>query len=98
MSLLITLGDAPFIRYYDPKQDGDSVSGRLAKMLQKEVENLSSVDTSFPTTNEYRKTILLIVDRSFDMMAPFLHEFTYQAMMQDLVVGDKPKAPYCVLI
>jgi syntaxin-binding protein 1 len=93
MSLLITLGDAPAIRYYDPKASGESVSAKLAKMLENDIENLQQVDSSYPEQNDYKKTILLICDRSFDMMAPLLHEFTYQAMFQDLVCGDKAKQP-----
>lgn len=29
--------------------------------------------------------ILFITDRSMDLYAPFLHEFTYQAMVNDLL-------------
>lgn len=93
MSLLITLGDSPFIRYYDQSGQGDGICSKLANMVQRECDDLSAADESFPTQNDYRKTILIIVDRSFDMMAPFLHEFTYQAMMNDLVCADKAKQP-----
>ena len=31
------------------------------------------------------KAVLFIVDRSMDLAAPFLHEFTYQAMCNDLL-------------
>lgn len=86
MSLLITLGDSPFIRYYDPNGNGDNICGKLAKILQNDLDELEKVDDTFPIKNDFRKTILIITDRTFDMMAPFLHEFTYQAMMNDLVI------------
>ncbi len=84
LSALITLGDAPFIRYFDPTQNGEGISAKLAHILKKDIEELQSIDDSFPPATDFRKTILIIVDRSFDMMAPFVHEFTYQAMAQDL--------------
>jgi syntaxin-binding protein 1 len=93
MSLLITLGDAPAIRYFDPKQSQDSIAAKLGNMVQAEIDNLHQVDEFYPEKNDYKKTVLLIVDRTFDMMAPFAHEFTYQAMFQDLVCGDKTKWP-----
>ncbi|KAJ2997799.1 vacuolar sorting protein VPS33/slp1 [Globomyces sp. JEL0801] len=94
MSLLITLGDAPAIRYFDPSGSKDGVASKLAHMLSDEVNTLvKENDPSYPVKNDYRKTVLLIVDRSFDMMAPLLHEFTYQAMVQDLICGDKSKLP-----
>jgi syntaxin-binding protein 1 len=90
MSLLITLGDAPFIRYYDPYGTGTNPSAKLARLMQAEIDELQKVDDTYPSKNEFKKTILIIVDRTFDMMAPFLHEFTYQAMFNDLIV----KPPY----
>lgn len=90
MSLLITLGDSPFIRYYDPEKR-QGITYKLAQMVQNECDALSKADDSFPVKSDFRRTILVIVDRSFDMIAPFLQEFTYQAMYNDLLCGEKPK-------
>jgi syntaxin-binding protein 1 len=90
-SLLNTLGDDPFIRYWDPNETGNNVNARLARLVQKEMKELKGRDDSFPLKTNFRRTILIIVDRTFDMMAPFLHEFTYQAMMNDLVLGEKAR-------
>lgn len=98
MSLLITLGDYPYIRFYDQNDCGNGMCKKLAVMVQKEMEYFKSVDSSYPEINDYKRAILIIVDRSFDMMAPFLHEFTYQAMMNDLICGDRTKQPYLFLM
>jgi syntaxin-binding protein 1 len=89
LSTLVTLGDSPLIRYFDPSGQGDGVSAKLAKQVKIDMEELISMDESFPPANDFRKTILIIVDRTFDMMAPFIHEFTYQAMMHDILSADK---------
>jgi syntaxin-binding protein 1 len=66
---------------------------QLAMMLQKEMDRFKTTGDTYPEINDHKRAVLLIVDRSFDMMAPFLHEFTYQAMMQDLICGEKTKLP-----
>lgn len=38
-----------------------------------------------PTDGSRARSTLLITDRSMDMMAPLLHEFTYQAMANDVL-------------
>ncbi|KAI8926874.1 Sec1-like protein [Entophlyctis helioformis] len=88
LSLLITIGECPFIRYYDPSGNGNGPCAKLALLLQNELDMLCKVDQEFPPPSEYRRAVLVITDRSFDMMAPLLHEFTYQAMMSDLLIGD----------
>lgn len=42
---------------------------------------------------------LIITDRAMDVMAPFIHEFTYQAMCNDLLpIEDGTKYAYVVLV
>lgn len=46
----------------------------------------------FPPPTSRPQGVLFVVDRSLDLFAPLLHEFTYQAMIHDvlpLVDGDK---------
>jgi syntaxin-binding protein 1 len=86
-----TLGDSPFIRYYDPTGSKDGLCAKLANMVHKEMKDLSEKDDAFPVKTDYRRTILIILDRTFDMMAPFLQEFTYQALLNDLVCGEKAR-------
>ena len=37
------------------------------------------------------QSMLFVVDRSMDPVAPFLHEFTYQAMVNDLLEVEDGK-------
>jgi syntaxin-binding protein 1 len=39
----------------------------------------------FQTANGRPKAVLVIVDRSMDPAAPLLHDFWYQAMVNDLL-------------
>ena len=88
---MVTLGDAPFIRYFDPSGKEDGIAAKFAKQLNADMDEFILADPDFPGPSEFRKTILIVTDRSFDMIAPFIHEFTYQAMMND-VLGANDKA------
>lgn len=49
----------------------------------------------FPPQSNRPRGALYIVDRSMDIAAPFLHEFTYQAMAHDLLpIVDGEKITY----
>jgi len=85
VSLLATLGDKPIIRYYDPNGDRRTIAARVAFQLENELENLCNMDPSFPPKTNYEQTTLIVVDRTIDTSGPLIHEFTYQAMVNDLV-------------
>ncbi|CAO3622659.1 unnamed protein product [Cunninghamella blakesleeana] len=95
LSLCVTLGEDPIIRYQaPPENDGtnpplpyESASKTLALSLQREVDRFCQLNPNFPPQKqppEPRATIL-IVDRTIDQNTPLLHEFTYQAMINDLL-------------
>lgn len=85
VSVLATLGEYPDIRYYDPRGERRNLGARLSFMVQEELDNLCRLDTDFPPKTSYKRATLIVVDRGFDMMTPLLHEFTYQAMANDLL-------------
>jgi len=85
VSLLATLGDYPIIRYYDPKGDRRTIAARVAFQLENELENLRKMDPTFPPKTNYERTTLIVVDRTIDTSGPLVHEFTYQAMVNDLI-------------
>lgn len=64
----------------------------LAKFVQDELDAYAKFNQNFPPPSTRPQGILMITDRSMDIMAPLLHEFTYQAMAHDLLPikeGDK---------
>ncbi|GHJ83907.1 hypothetical protein NliqN6_0309 [Naganishia liquefaciens] len=68
---------------------GDQISRRIALQLQADLDDYQAVNPDFPPSSNHRpKSILFVVDRSMDPVAPFLHEFTYQAMIHDLLPLD----------
>ncbi|KAF5383619.1 hypothetical protein D9615_003550 [Tricholomella constricta] len=71
--------------------ESDHLTKLLAWMVQNNLEEHKKQNPEFakhspasPEASRPRAT-LFITDRSMDMLAPFLHEFTYQAMANDLL-------------
>jgi syntaxin-binding protein 1 len=53
----------------------------------------------FPPQSNRPRGALYITDRSMDLHAPFLHEFTYQAMAMDLLpINDTDKVTYRAVV
>ena len=74
-----TLHEFPFIRYAEGNELGES----LARNLNERVEAFQRDDSTF----EFHSTrsTLLFLDRRQDLAAPLLHEFSYQALVYDLL-------------
>ncbi|ORZ12622.1 Sec1-like protein [Absidia repens] len=95
LSLCVTLGEDPIIRYQvPPENDGKSpllpyegATKSLAMSLQRELDSFCRVNPNFPPQRQppQPRATILIVDRTLDEYAPILHEFTYQAMINDLL-------------
>ncbi|GLB41838.1 putative STXBP unc-18 SEC1 family protein [Lyophyllum shimeji] len=71
--------------------ESDHLTKLLAFMVQRNLEEHKKQNPDFakhppasPEASRGRAT-LLITDRTMDMVAPFIHEFTYQAMANDLL-------------
>ncbi|GAA5889143.1 hypothetical protein JCM5296_007177 [Sporobolomyces johnsonii] len=98
VNALATLGEYPLIRYYNPPSSfhnilgpglaaGEHVAKRLADRVQLEIDAYARDNSNFPPPADPPRPrgVLFITDRSMDLYAPFLHEFTYQAMCNDLL-------------
>lgn len=57
----------------------------LAKFVQDELDLYAKFHQDFPPVTTRPRGVLYITDRSLDLAAPLLHEFTYQAMIFDLL-------------
>ena len=80
----ITLGLRPVVRYH--RNQRDSLSPRLANILNDILEDYCAKNIESNATN--RNCEILILSRTFDMITPLLHEFTFQSMIYDLLTLD----------
>ncbi|RDB23678.1 Protein transport protein sec1 [Hypsizygus marmoreus] len=78
----------------------DHCTKLLAFLVQSNLEEHKKANPDFAktsaTSHDVRpRATLFITDRSMDMLAPFIHEFTYQAMANDLLpIHDGTKYTY----
>lgn len=69
--------------------------GHLARFVQEELDEYAQWNPNFPAPSARPQGVLVITDRSMDLMAPLVHEFTYQAMAHDLLpIKDGEKVTY----
>ncbi|KAK2806196.1 hypothetical protein FQN50_005919 [Emmonsiellopsis sp. PD_5] len=95
VSICVSLGEYPIIRYYRPKNPTHEASvlcSHLARFVQDELDQYAQQRQDYPPPSQRPRGILYILDRSVDLHSPLVHEFTYQAMAHDLLPikeGDK---------
>ncbi|KVH89180.1 Sec1-like protein [Cynara cardunculus var. scolymus] len=87
--------ELPVVRYRVKDVDGstgttfrDTIPSKVASAIW---EYISSYKTTIPNYPQIETCELLIVDRSVDLVAPIIHEWTYDAMCHDLVDLDGNK-------
>nr|OQO22060.1 hypothetical protein B0A51_09808 [Rachicladosporium sp. CCFEE 5018] len=88
VGVCVALGEYPIIRYYKPRTPSHEASilcSHLARFVQDELDLYAKFHEDFPPQTGRARGVLIITDRSMDLMAPLLHEFTYQAMVHDLL-------------
>ena len=88
VTLMAVLNEYPIIRYAGDQR----VAAAVATTVQQRLDALIR-DAIGWSPNEERAT-LLILDRTMDPISPLLHEFTYQAMVYDLLQVDNDKYIY----
>ncbi|KAK3936380.1 Sec1 family protein [Diplogelasinospora grovesii] len=101
-AVCITLGEFPKVRFYQPRSpthEASVLSWHLARFVQQELDDYKQWNPNFPPPTSRPQGVLVITDRSMDLMAPLLHEFTYQAMAHDLLpIKDGEKTTFGMII
>lgn len=88
------------IRYYRPRaafHEAAVLCSHLARFVQETLDNHARQNPDFPPQKSTQRArgVLLITDRTMDLISPLLHEFTYQAMALDLLdIKDGDKTSY----
>lgn len=78
-----------------PEVQGDYLSKKIAVQVQNELDAYMASNPDWPGHQDRSRAVLFIVDRSMDPVAPLLHEFWYQAMVNDLLkIEDGRKYHY----
>lgn len=95
VSVCVSLGEYPAIRFHsplNPTHEAGVMCSHLARFVQMELDQYAKYHEDFPPPSPRPRGILIVTDRSTDLFAPLVHEFTYQAMVHDLlplIEGDK---------
>jgi syntaxin-binding protein 1 len=82
-SLCVCLKELPYIRY---NENANGLSAAIAERFESHIQSAARELPDWKY-NDMRAT-LLIVDRSVDPIAPLMHEYTYQAMVNDVLNVD----------
>ncbi|KAM3424459.1 hypothetical protein BST61_g6463 [Cercospora zeina] len=102
VGVCVALGEYPTIRYYRPRtptHEAGILCSHLARFVQDELDLYAKFHDDFPPASTRPRGVLYIVDRSMDLYAPILHEFTYQAMAHDLLpIKEGDKITYRMLV
>ncbi|KAH7643781.1 vacuolar protein sorting-associated protein 45 [Dermatophagoides farinae] len=79
ISILLSLNRCPLIRY----QSSSDMAKRLAEQIRQTIAKENVLFDSNTSTES--QPILLILDRKFDPITPLLNQWTYQAMLHELM-------------
>ncbi|XP_076930839.1 protein transport Sec1a-like [Bidens hawaiensis] len=89
-TIFASLKEHPLIRYRvkGSATFRDAIPKKLASAIYEDIKTYKTTIPKFPQTETCE---LLILDRSVDLVAPVIHEWTYDAMCHDLVDLDGNK-------
>ena len=97
VTLCATLNEYPYIRYSQNSRTCTSIASIFKRKMDKFVGSNNSWwyhgsgNCPFGGNVERDRSTVLLLDRTSDCLTPLMHDFRYQAMVNDLlnIVGDK---------
>lgn len=82
-----------------PTHEASVLCSHLARFIQEELDRFVHTQKDFPPPSNRPRGVLIVVDRSIDLLSPLIHEFTYQAMAFDLLpIKDGDRVSYQTVI
>eukprot|EP00033_Pygsuia_biforma_P002205 GCRY01002443.1.p1 GENE.GCRY01002443.1~~GCRY01002443.1.p1 ORF type:complete len:319 (+),score=79.40 GCRY01002443.1:103-1059(+) len=84
VTVCTSLQEYPIIRFAS-NGGVNALPRQMAEMAQALLDEELRRNPSLTTNETHERATLLILDRTHDLLAPFLHEYTYQAMCHDVL-------------
>lgn len=85
ISLLLSLNRSPLIRYQASSDMCRRLAEQVRQTIAKESELFDSAARASGLPPEAGQPILLVIDRKLDPVTPLLNQWTYQAMLHELL-------------
>lgn len=88
IGICVITNEYPIIRYYNPSEQQKelynfkSVSKLVAEKLQVDLDNYARLNDDFLNLSSSRqRSIMIICDRTLDLISPLIHDFSYQSLV-----------------
>lgn len=88
IGICVITNEYPIIRYYNPSEQQKeqhnfkSVSKLVAEKLQVDLDNYARFNDDFLNLGSSRqRSIMIICDRTLDLVSPLIHDFSYQSLV-----------------
>lgn len=96
VTLCASLNEYPYIRYNQASEPCSSLATKFKKKMDKFVSKnptwwYHGSGKSGKQSTELERSTILLLDRASDCLTPLMHDFAYQAMVQDLLELDGDK-------
>lgn len=83
VSVLLTLEEEPYIRFHEKGHGG--LCKAFARYVDQELKAKKQQMPEWKQNENRDRGSLIIIDRSMDPLSPLMHEYTFQAMVYDLL-------------